>query len=167
MSRPRPAERQNEKTLLFFTVWHPRHHPRFLMFCTRGTFRTDSDKKKLVENSLFAIFFLSVFFFLIFSMRFFFLVLWSFADSIRKWCRANPAGWKHDVISGERSARHFGMRPVMCSVRSSHRKIVSLLCRVPCFHRSADAVVPQVFHSLLTAPLLGSNTRGSSTPGLP
>ena len=40
------AERQNQKTLRFFTVWHPRHHPHFLMFCTRGTFRTDLDKKK-------------------------------------------------------------------------------------------------------------------------
>ena len=53
----------------FFTVWHPRHHPHFLMFCTRGTFRTELDKKKLVENSLFAICFLSVF--LMFSMRIF------------------------------------------------------------------------------------------------
>ena len=46
------------------------------MFCTRGTFNTDLDKKKLVENSLFAIRFLSVFF-LMFSMRVFlrFLVM--------------------------------------------------------------------------------------------
>ena len=55
LSRPRPAERQNQKHLRFLTFWHPRHHPHFLMFCTRGTFRTDLDKKKLVENFLLAI----------------------------------------------------------------------------------------------------------------
>ena len=50
LSRPGPAERQNQKTLRFFTVWHPRHHPHFLMFCTRGTFRTDLDKKNLLKT---------------------------------------------------------------------------------------------------------------------
>ena len=58
------------------------------MFCTLGTFRTDLDKKNFFENSLFAIRFLSVFFVLFHAH---FLGLWSFADSIRKWSRANPA----------------------------------------------------------------------------
>ena len=57
-----------KKQSVSFTVWHPRHHPHFLLFCTRGTFNTDLEKK-LVENSMFAIRFLC--FFLMFSMRFF------------------------------------------------------------------------------------------------
>ena len=39
----------------------------------------------------------------------------------------------------------FGMRHVMCSVRS-HRRLVPLLDSVSCSLRPADAVVPQVFH---------------------
>ena len=34
------------KNYPFFTVWHPGHHPHFLMFYTRGTFRTDFGQKK-------------------------------------------------------------------------------------------------------------------------
>ena len=90
LSRAQPRRTAKSKnSLRFFTVWHPRYHPYFLMFCTRGTFNSDLDKKKnLLNNSLFAIRFLCVFF--MFSMRVF-CGLWSFADSIRKWSRANPA----------------------------------------------------------------------------
>ena len=37
---------KSKKLSVFFTVWHPGHHPHFLMFYTCGTFRTDLDKKK-------------------------------------------------------------------------------------------------------------------------
>ena len=51
---------------------------------------------------------------------------------------------------------------IMCSVRCSHRRPVSLPHSVPCSFRFSDngaAGVP----SPLTAPLLGSSTHGSST----
>ena len=63
------------------------------MSCTGGTFRTDLDKKKLVENSLFAIRFLSVFFD-VFHVHFFGFMVICRLDP--KMSRANPAyvsGW--------------------------------------------------------------------------
>ena len=77
LSRLSHTERQNQK-IRFFAVWHPRHHPHFLLFCIRGTFNTDLDKKNLLKTPCLP----SVFFFYVVHGFFF----WGFLVI----CRPNP-----------------------------------------------------------------------------
>ena len=62
--------------------------------------------------------------------------------------------WRHDPFPGGRSARHLGCDPscVLCGAATGDLP-VSLPCSVPCFHRSADAVVPPQRHFLDPAPV--------------
>ena len=107
LSRLSHAERQNQKkTIRFFTVWHPRHHPHFLLFCIRGTFNTDLDKKKnLLKTPCLP----SVFFFDVFHALFIWGGFWSSADPIRKWSRANPAFVFGCICSARRDSSGKGV----------------------------------------------------------
>ena len=67
---------------------------------------------------------------------------WSSSPSNARFWRLSR--WGHDPFAGGRSARStFGMRPIMCSVRCSHRRLVSLPHSAPCLHRFTDALVLQ------------------------